>query len=76
MPKTRSQRTKDQVLHGRALWMTLGFANERAFQRARVRKELAIALFPMPGSRGVWAKASEVKAFIDARDRKGVPESK
>lgn len=46
---------------GRALWQALGFANERAFQRARQANQVPIPLYPLPGqARGVYARSDDL----------------
>ena len=50
---------------GRALWQSLGFANERAFQRARRANLLKIPLYPLPGmARGVYARSDELAIYL------------
>lgn len=55
---------RDRPLKGAELWKALGFKNERAFQRARERG-IELHLYPIPGSKGVWARSSDVKAFLE-----------
>ena len=53
-----------QRLQGEALWKALGYANAKAFQRARARGEVSIPLYPVPGqSRGVFAKREDVERW-------------
>lgn len=50
---------------GRELWQALGFANERAFQRARLANQVAIPLFPVSGrSRGVYARSDDLANYL------------
>lgn len=50
---------------GRALWHALGFANERAFQRARKAKQVPIPLYPAPGkARGVYARSDDLLSYL------------
>lgn len=50
---------------GRALWQALGFANERAFQRARQAHQVPIPLYPLPGqARGVYARSDELARHL------------
>ncbi|GAB6194895.1 hypothetical protein PAGU2595_001940 [Lysobacter xanthus] len=52
---------------GQSLWQALGFANERAFQRARLAKTISLSLYPMPGqARGVYARSDELAAHLAA----------
>lgn len=64
-------RTKPSVapsivpVSGRALWQALGFANERAFQRARQANQVPIPLYPLPGqSRGVYARSDDLARYL------------
>lgn len=61
---------------GRDLWRALGFANERAFQRARQAKAIAVPLYPISGqARGVYARSDELVAYLAGAQnprRKGV----
>jgi hypothetical protein len=60
---------------GRALWTALGFANERAFQRARQANAIALPLYPIGGqARGVYARSDELAVYLanaDAPQLKG-----
>lgn len=57
-------RHSPQRLQGDALWKALGFANAKAFQRARARGDVSIPLYPIPGqSRGVFAKREDVERW-------------
>ncbi len=50
---------------GRALWQALGFANERAFQRARQANQVPIPLYPLPGqARGVYARSDDLAHYL------------
>lgn len=50
---------------GRALWQALGFANERAFQRARQANQVPIPLYPLPGqARGVYARSDDLARYL------------
>ena len=50
---------------GRALWHALGFANERAFQRARQANQVPIPLYPLPGqARGVYARSDDLARYL------------
>jgi hypothetical protein len=50
---------------GRALWQALGFANERAFQRARHANQLDLPLYPVPGkARGVYARSDDLARYL------------
>lgn len=50
---------------GRALWQALGFANERAFQRARRANQLDLPLYPVPGkARGVYARSDDLARYL------------
>jgi hypothetical protein len=50
---------------GRALWQALGFANERAFQRARKANAIQVPLYPASEqSRGVYARSDELVAYL------------
>ncbi len=50
---------------GRALWQALGFANERAFQRARKAHQVPIPLYPLPGqARGVYARSDDLARYL------------
>jgi hypothetical protein len=50
---------------GRALWQALGFANERAFQRARQANQVQIPLYPLPGqARGVYARSDDLARYL------------
>lgn len=50
---------------GRALWQALGFANERAFQRARQANLAPIPLYPIPGKgRGVYARSDDLANYL------------
>lgn len=50
---------------GRALWQALGFANERAFQRARRANRLDLPLYPVPGkARGVYARSDDLARYL------------
>lgn len=50
---------------GRELWRTLGFANERAFQRARQAKTIALPLYPLPNqARGVYARSDDLAVYL------------
>lgn len=50
---------------GRALWQALGFANERAFQRARQANQMPIPLYPLPGqARGVYARSDDLARYL------------
>lgn len=53
-------------VQGKALWQALGFANERAFQRARSTGALSgLRLYPVEGqSRGVYARADELREYL------------
>jgi len=52
-------------ISGRALWQALGFANERAFQRARQAYQVHIPLYPMPGNaRGVCARSDDLANYL------------
>lgn len=64
-------RTKPSVaptivpVSGRALWQALGFANERAFQRARQANQVPIPLYPLPGlARGVYARSDDLARLL------------
>lgn len=64
-------RHSPQRLQGDALWKALGFANAKAFQRARARGDLSIPLYPIPGqSRGVFAKREDVERWRAERNSK------
>lgn len=55
-------------VQGEVLWRSLGFKNERAFQRARQQGWAELPLYPVPGrSRGVYARQDELAAFLEAR---------
>ena len=64
---------------GRALWQALGFANERAFQRARQANQVPIPLYPLPGlARGVYARSDDLARLLASlnpspRDRSTAP---
>lgn len=50
---------------GRTLWQSLGFANERAFQRARRANLVKIPLYPLPGmARGVYARSDDLANYL------------
>lgn len=50
---------------GRPLWASLGYANERAFQRARKAGQIPIALFPLPGRpRAVYARSDDLARYL------------
>lgn len=50
---------------GRTLWQALGFANERAFQRARQANQVPIPLYPIPGKgRGVYARSDDLARYL------------
>lgn len=50
---------------GRALWQALGFANERAFQRARQANQVPIPLYPLPSqARGVYARSDDLARYL------------
>lgn len=50
---------------GRTLWQALGFANERAFQRARRANQVPIPLYPLPGqARGVYARSDDLARYL------------
>lgn len=50
---------------GRDLWQSLGFANERAFQRARRANLVKIPLYPLPGmARGVYARSDDLANYL------------
>ena len=50
---------------GRALWQALGYANERAFQRARKSNAIQVPLYPASGQfRGVYARSDELAAYL------------
>ena len=43
--------------------LALGFKNARAFQRARKAGKVEIPLFPLPGSRSVYARAADIETL-------------
>lgn len=50
---------------GEALWKTLGYANERAFRRARQAHRVPVPLYPLGGkSGGVFARSDELAAYL------------
>lgn len=60
-----SQIAKPAVLRGEALWRTLGFKNEKAFQRARASGKVGVPLYPIPEqSRGVYALKADVQRYL------------
>lgn len=65
--RCKSPATAVSVVHikGPALWKALGFASERAFQRARQTKRVALPLYPIPGqARGVYARSDELAEYL------------
>lgn len=61
------KRGAQRTLSGDALWKMLGFNNVRAFQRARQRQEMPIRMYPVPGTRGVFAYLEDVERYLDER---------
>lgn len=50
---------------GETLWKTLGYANERAFRRARQAHRVPVPLYPLGGkSGGVFARSDELAAYL------------
>lgn len=64
IPRRKKPQPRDRALKGAELWRALGFTNERAFQRARERG-INLPMYPMPGSKGVWARSSDVTAYLE-----------
>lgn len=57
-----------EIVTGAALVAALGFANARAFQRARKAGRIGIALYPVPGqSRGVYAYKRDIESYRAAQ---------
>lgn len=55
---------------GAALWRALGYANERAFQRACEAKRVPVHLYPLAGVRkGFYAKYGELLAYLASERR-------
>jgi hypothetical protein len=53
------------TVRGVALWKSLGFKNERAFQRAYKAGLVGVRLYPIPGqSRGWYARADELTVYL------------
>ncbi len=62
----KAKQTPRSVVQGEALWRTLGFKNERAFQRARQSGWSEVPLYPIAGqSRGVYARLDELMAYVE-----------
>jgi hypothetical protein len=58
------------TVRGAALWNSLGFKNERAFQRARKAGLVGVPLYPIAGqSRGWFARADELAAYLEKKGR-------
>ena len=65
MPAKSKVPTTVFPVSGRALWQALGFANERAFQRARQASQLDIPLYPLAGkARGVYARSDDLARYL------------
>ena len=65
MPAKSKSTPSFAVVSGNALWKALGFAHERAFQRARQANQLGIRLYPLPGkSRGVYARVDDLAEYL------------
>lgn len=70
-PKHRLRRLPDETpVSGADLWKALGYANERAFQRAREAKRVPVHLYPLGGIRkGVYANYGELLAYLASKQR-------
>lgn len=55
---------KSSTVRGKELWLSLGFRNERAWQRAREAGWAEVPLYPLSGTKGVFARADELSAYL------------
>lgn len=63
---SKKKRPSPGIVQGAALWASLGFRNERAFQRARESGWSKVPLYPAAGqSRGVYARLDELRAYLE-----------
>lgn len=67
IPRNQMKRGVHRTLSGDALWKMLGFNNVRAFQRARQRQQVPIRMYPVPGTRGVFAYLEDVERYLAER---------
>lgn len=71
-PPSRSRCLPPRSLQGEALWKALGFRNVRAFQRARQRGAISVPLYPVAGTRGVYALAEHVEQWLAERQQQAL----
>lgn len=65
MTLQRTKLTAPRRIQGKELWQRLGFANERAFQRARQTGLRGLRLYPIGGqARGVYAREDELEQYL------------
>jgi hypothetical protein len=58
------------TVRGAALWRSLGFKNDRAFQRACKAGLVGVRMYPIPGqSRGWFARADELAAYLAKKEQ-------
>lgn len=53
------------LLSGEALWRNLGFLSADAFRQAKLRGQLAVPTFKLPGRRATYARTRDVADWID-----------
>lgn len=54
-----------ELMYGSALWRSLGFRTERAFQKAAERNTLPVTVFTLPFRRGRHARTIEVARWLE-----------
>lgn len=62
------------LVNGRALRRLMGFRSESAFRSAVLAGRVPVAVFPLPGRKGLFAKTAEVERWLRSLPRAN-PES-
>lgn len=61
------------LINGEALWKALGYRSNDALRQARKRGSVPVAVFPIPGRKGLFARTNEVESWLASLPSTGAP---